>query len=208
MDIYEVKKIIDDIFSEDGYKILGFSLSCPKNLSCRLTKTDKGLDLSFDGDLPTVNTRKFLIPLAAKIEGIYLGEDGGSLKIKYLPDVQFKYGDNHEENFGASPVDNLCLESISAQIDKKFEDVERRKIAKLALQYTHEWATIVSQNGMSIRYCDDKTKNKLKKDCENFVLENMRNSKDIEAKSAILTFILMYVVLPMVIKWVIERFFN
>lgn len=207
MELTDIKNAIEKIFSKNGYEISGFSLSCPDEMAMSISKKEKGIDISFGGDLPYVRTKKFLIPISAKIQGVYLGEDGGSIKLKHFPDFSFSYDENNSANFGSHESISY-VDLISSQIDREFKDEERRKIAKLALQYTNEWATIVSQNGASIYHCDDKNKGKLKRDCENFVLDNMRNSKEIEAKSVVLTFILMYVVLPMVIKWVIEKFFN
>lgn len=207
MELTDIKNAIEQIFSKSGYTISGFSLSCPDEMAMSITKKEKGIEISFGGDLPYIKTKKFLIPLSAKIQGIYLGEDGGSIKLKHFPDFSFSYDENSSENFG-SHKSTSRVDKIIEVIDKEFKDEERRKIAKLALQYTNEWATIVSHAGIDIYHCDDKTKNKLKKDCESFVLEKVRNSKKIEGKSAILTFILMYVVLPIIIKWVIEKFFN
>jgi uncharacterized membrane protein len=57
--------------------------------------------------------------------------------------------------------------------------------------------------------CEDlKSRRQYRKDCEAFVKENILASRDVEAKSAVLTFILVYFVLPAVISWVVKKFLD
>ena len=53
-----------------------------------------------------------------------------------------------------------------------------------------------------------KNKKLLAENCQKFVHENIVNSKEIEAKSVILTFILVYLILPSVISWVVKKFLD
>lgn len=207
MDISEVKNIVDQVFSDDGFKFLNFFVSCPKSFDMKLNKDKEGINIDFSKDMPHVRTKKFLIPVTVYIEGVFLGASSGSIKLKYFPDIHFDYETFSEERFGSTQR-NINLDSFNNQINKQFADEERRKIAKIALQYANEWATIVSQAGVNVRDCEKIDRAKLRKDCENFVLDNIRNSKEIEAKSAILSFILLYFVLPAVISWVVKKFLD
>lgn len=206
MDISEIKKIIDQVFSSDGFKFLNFFFTCPPSVDIKLNKDKEGINIDFTKSMPYVKTKRMLIPLTVYVEGLFLGENSGSVKLKYFPDLHFEYAGFTDERFGSDK--SISLESFNNQINKEYPDEERRKIAKIALQYTNEWATIVSQAGLNIRECGQVHRKKLKQDCEKFVLENIKNSKEIEAKSAILSFILIYFVLPAVVSWVVKKFLD
>jgi hypothetical protein len=206
MDISEIKNIVNQIFSENGFKFLNFFFTCPDNVDIVLNKDEQGINLDFTKQMPYVKTKRMLIPLTVYVEGLFLGPDSGSIKLKYFPDLHFEYAGFQDNNFGAEEPKKL--ESFYNQIHKEYPDEERRKIAKLALQYTQEWATIVSQTGVNYSDCEQPKRKKLRDNCKSFVLENIRNSRDIEAKSAILSFILIYFVLPAVISWVVKKFLD
>jgi len=207
MDISYVRQAIDEVFSKSGYKIDKFTLFCPDVLDVQLTKKDDSISFDFKNIMPKVQTKKLLIPLTAYVEGISLGVAGGTIKLKYFPDFNFNYSEFSEQRFGAS-TSNVNIDGLKLAISKEYPDIERRKIANLALQYANEWGKIVSQNDTSLEYCKKINREKVQKDCYNFVYENIVNSKEIKAKSAILTFILVYLVLPAVIKWVVKKFLD
>jgi len=203
MELSEVKQIVEQVFSDAGYEINNFTFFCPTSLSISLEKTANDLSIKFNTGLPSVQTKKLFIPITAQLQGISLGEDGGSIKLKYFPDIKFSYGQS-EERFG-SCSQNVNLDKIKSEINREFPDTERNTIAKLALKYTQEWASIASANGL----CEDlKSRRQYRKDCEAFVKENILASRDVEAKSAVLTFILVYFVLPAVISWVVKKFLD
>ena len=203
MELSEVKQIVEQVFSDAGYEINNFTFFCPTSLSISLEKTANDLSIKFNTGLPSVQTKKLFIPITAQLQGISLGEDGGSIKLKYFPDIKFSYGQS-EERFG-SCSSNVDLDRIKSEINKEFPDTERNTIAKLALKYTQEWTSIASANGL----CEDlKSRRQYRKDCEAFVKENILASRDVEAKSAVLTFILIYFVLPAVISWVVKKFLD
>ena len=203
MELSEVKQIVEQVFSDAGYEINNFTFFCPTSLSISLEKTANDLSIKFNTGLPSVQTKKLFIPITAQLQGISLGEDGCSIKLKYFPDIKFSYGQS-EERFG-SCSSNVDLDRIKSEINKEFPDTERNTIAKLALKYTQEWTSIASTNGL----CKDlKSRRQYRKDCEAFVKENILASRDVEAKSAVLTFILIYFVLPAVISWVVKKFLD
>lgn len=209
MELAELKNIIEQIFSKSGYEVNSFTFFCPTSSSISIKKTNDSLDISFKEGMPSVQTKKLFIPITAHLEGISLGEDGGTIKLKYFPDINFSYGqDSREERFGAYN-NTIDTKLIKSQINKEFPDSARNKIANLALKYTQEWANIASDNGNDLSFCKSKRlRNKYRQDCESFVKENIMLSKDIEAKSAILTFILIYFVLPAVVSWVVKKFLD
>lgn len=206
MDVSYIKKAIDEIFSKSGYKIDKFTLFCPNILDVQLIKTDKDISFIFTKVMPSVKTSKLFFPITAYVEGISLNEIGGSIKLKYFPDFEFKYSGYEEKKFGSSDS-KVNLEDFRREIDKKYRDEQRRKIAYLALQYANQWATIIDQNGISYEYCKE-NREELTKNCESFVIENIVKSNQIKARSAVLTFVLINLILPAVVAWVVKRFLD
>lgn len=206
MDVSYIKKIVEEVFSKSGYKVDKFTLFCPSILDVRINKIDDGISFDFTKVMPSVRTKKLLIPITAYVEGIFLGKLGGTIKLKYFPDFEFKYSGFEQNNFGSAH--HVDLSDIKSCIAREYPDKQRRKIANLALQYANEWATIVSHNGVDFSRYDKKNKKLLAENCQKFVHENIVNSKEIEAKSAILTFILVYLILPSVISWVVKKFLD
>jgi hypothetical protein len=206
MDVSYIKKIVEEVFSKSGYKVDKFTLFCPSSLDVRINKIDDGISFDFTKVMPSVRTKKLFIPITAYVEGIFLGKLGGTIKLKYFPDFEFKYSGFEQNNFGSAH--HVDLSDIKSCIAREYPDKQRRKIANLALQYANEWATIVSHNGVDFSRYDKKNKKLLAENCQKFVHENIVNSKEIEAKSAILTFILVYLILPSVISWVVKKFLD
>ena len=207
MEISYVKQAIEAIFSESGYKIDNFTLFCPPSLDVKLSKTEEGIHLDFSKIMPSVKTKKLLLPITAYVEGLFLGATGGTIKLKYFPDFSFKYSGFTEKKFGVV-AQNSYTGKIKEDIIKEYPDAQRRKIAILALQYASEWGKIVSQNDTKFEYCKKSDKEYAQKNCYNFVYENIVNSKEIQARSAVLTFILVYLVLPAIISWVVKKFLD
>lgn len=210
MELPEIQNIIEQIFSKSGYEVNSFTFFCPTSSSISMKKTASSLDISFKEGMPSVKTKKFFITISAHLEGLSLREDGGTIKLKYFPDINFSYGqESSEERFGACNNNNVDTKIIKSQINTEFPDSARNKIANLALKYTQEWANIASDNGNDLSFYKNKRlRKKYRQDCEAFVKENIMLSKDIEAKSAILTFILIYFVLPAVVSWVVKKFLD
>lgn len=202
--ISQIKQIVDFIFSKNGYDIKNLNISFPQPLDIKIVKdSSENIILSFTESLPKVTWKKF-VRLSAYVQGLTLGKDGGTLKLKYLPDINFTYDDNSESLFGNS----FDVSDIEFQVDTEFPDEEQNFLAKKCLHYANEWATIVSQSGTDFGSCDRYIRRQLKKDCKNFVISNVKDDEEVRHGSVILTFLLIYVVLPVVLKFVLERLFK
>jgi hypothetical protein len=153
--------------------------------------------------LPKVTWKKF-IKLSAYVQGLTLGKLGGTLKLKYLPDINFTYDDNSEMLFGSS----LNFSDIESQINSEYPDEERNFLAKKCLHYAGEWATIANQGGTDFSSCDKYTRRQLKRDCKDFVISNIKEDEEVRHGSVFLTFLLLYVVLPVILKFILERLFK
>lgn len=202
--ISQIKQIVDFIFSKNGYDVKNLNISFPQPLDIKIVKDiSENIILSFTESLPKVTWKKF-IKLSAYVQGLTLGKDGGTLKLKYLPDINFSYDDNAATLFGNS----LNTNDIEEEIDYTYPDEERNFIAKKCLQYGNEWATIASRSGTDFSLCDRYTKRQLKRDCKNFIVSNIKEDEEIIHGSVILSFLLLYVVLPVILKFILERLFK
>lgn len=202
--ISQIKQIVDFIFSKNGYDIKNVNISFPQPLDIKIVKdTSENIILSFTESLPKVTWKKF-IKLSAYVQGLTLGKGGGTLKLKYLPDINFTYDDNSETLFGSS----IDVSEIESYINQEYSDEERNFLAKKCLHYASEWATIASQGGMDFSSCDRYTQRQLKRDCKDFVIQNIKEDAELKYGSAILSFLLIYVLLPVVLKFVLERLFK
>lgn len=202
--ILQIKQIVDFIFSKNGYDIKNLNISFPQPLDIKIVKdTSDNIILSFTETFPKVTWKKF-IKLSAYVQGLTLGKEGGTLKLKYLPDINFSYDENSETLFGNSHNFN----DIEAEINSEYPDEERNFLAKKCLHYAGEWATIASQGGMDFASCDKYTQRQLKRDCKDFVLQNIKEDEELKCGSVVLTFLLLYVVLPVVLKFILERLFK
>ena len=171
----------------------------------KMEKKNDQLSLSFNDNLPSVTVKKIFIPVNVKVEGIVLKENEGSIRLKYFPDLTFTYEDGikfSEPRFGSQAFD---MTDFKEEIKKEFPDSQRRRIAETALKYANEWVNIANESGINFSQCNPNKKKKMYDDCNKFVHENMMKSKEIEAKSAVLSFILIYFVLPAVISWIVKK---
>lgn len=196
-----IKGIIDSIFSEDGYNIQKFNIKFPQALDIRIIQSKDGTDLNFTKDLPKITWKKF-ITLSARVSGISLNEKGGVLKLKYFPDVPFLYSDSEEE-FGTA----YDFSSVQQEIDLEYSEEEQKFLAKKCLQYASEWATIASQ-GTSFQNASHQEQKQLRKNCKQFVIENIKNDPEIVAGSVLLSFLFFYIILPAILRFVLERIFK
>jgi len=201
--IKKVKEALDKIFTSNGYSVKDINIKFPDPLSMTFGSDGTSISLSFLQNLPKISWKKF-ITISALIEGIKLSDDGGTIKIKYFPDLKFTYSKDKtstEELF----MQNINISDIEEEIKAQYPDTERRKIANLCLQYANEWATICTSSGLSSQ--DFKSNEKrLKKDCANFVKDSIREEK--AHGSFIISFIVIYVLLPVILKWIIEKIFS
>jgi len=200
---HQIKNIIDSIFSEGGYNIQKFNVKFPYPLDISIIKDKDGsIDLTFTKALPHVSWKKF-ITLSARVDGITLKENGGILKLKFFPDIPFGY-DDEPTSLEAPSYD---FSSVASDINSEYSDPERRFLANKCLHYASEWATIASQ-GCDFACASSSDKKRLKRDCKNFVMENIKKDTELQAGSVVLTFLFFYVVLPVVLKFILERVFK
>lgn len=204
LDIHKIKSIIDSLFSSNGYKVNNLDIQLPQPLNMEIAKrSEDELSLDFTKSLPKVTWTK-LVKITAWIYGVSLGKDGGVLKLKYLPDIKFSYTDAKffEQSFGSQ----YDLADIELEIEKEYGDEERRKLARKCLLYAHEWATITSATGTIFSDCSPKERKQLEKSCKEFVIDNIKNDPEVASVSVILLFLLIYVVVPVILKFVLEKF--
>lgn len=200
---HRIKDIIDAIFSENGYSIQKFNIQFPHPLDIKIVKeSDERISLQFTRLFPKISWKKF-ITLSANVNGIVLDENGGVLKLKYFPDIPFKYDDS-KNTFGDTSFD---FSDIREDINKSYDDQESRFLANKCLQYAEEWATIASA-GFSFKSANGREKCRLKRDCKNFIVSNLKQDKELQAGSVVITFLFFYVVLPVVLKFVLEKIFQ
>jgi hypothetical protein len=206
INIQQIRDTIFQIFSEDGYVKNNVTVKFPELLNVSITKNDTDINIDFKESLPYISWKK-LITLSAYINGFTLGETGGTIKLKYLPDITFSYEKTQEimanmleENFG-----NVDFSDIESEINQNFKDEERKKLAQRCLQYGIEWSRIASQS-CNFKCADENQKKLLKKECTNFIKQNILEEK--KYGSVVLTFILVYVLLPVVLKFIVERIFR
>jgi hypothetical protein len=204
-DISKIKDILTSVFSDIGYKAGGISIKCPSPVGLCVTNKKDAINIDFTNtkDLPIATVEK-LIKFNLSILGVSLGETGGVIKIKFFPDIKFDY--NGTVKFGA--MNNMAYEMISQEIDAEYGDPERKKIAQRCLQYGSEWATIVSASQTGPVTYSEQEKRKLRKQCYNFIYQNMKNDKEIECKFVILGIIFLNIVLPVIIGWIVTKILN
>jgi hypothetical protein len=173
----------------------------PQPLDIKIVKDGESIILDFTNKIPKVSIKRF-ITFAAQVHGIALHENGGVLKLRYLPDIPFSYDQSKELMFGA----NLDFSGIEQDIEVEFQDEERQKLASRCLQYGLEWATIASQNP-NFAFSSKSEQKHLKQQCKNFIRENIKQDEE-RYGSPILMFILIYVLLPVVLKFIVEKIFH
>jgi cellulose synthase/poly-beta-1,6-N-acetylglucosamine synthase-like glycosyltransferase len=199
----QFSEILFQIFSEEGYKVNGFTFQSESPMVANTYSNEHETSIKFGSNYPRVSIKR-LITLYAYVEEIVLGKNGGSIKLKNFPDINFSYEKSllsfFEANFKAH--DDLYNEIEVIYSD----DPTKKKIAYQCLQYGNEWATIVSQSG---GFCgiNGQSKKELKSQCLQFVIDNVRKDFEQEKKygSVILTYLLVFIVIPAVAKFIITR---
>jgi hypothetical protein len=206
IDIQQIRDIVIQIFSDFGYKKNNVTIKFPKPLNIKVEQENENISIDFKSNLPYISWKK-LIRLSAYINGFTFGEKAGTIKLKYLPDITFSYESTQnfmsqifEDNFGS-----LNLLDIEDEINSKFKDETRQKLAKKCLLYGNEWAKIASTS-CDFKCLTETQKNKMKQECSDFIRENILEEE--KRGSVVLTFILIYVLLPVILKFIVERIFR
>lgn len=201
INIKQVRDIIYQIFSDNGYLFNNMNVRFPQPLNISITKKDDTISLDFIDSCPKVSIKK-LITFTAHIQGLSLGAESGTLKLKYFPDINFSYERTQELLCGNA----YDFSGIEQEILSEYKDETRQKLAAKCLQYGREWATIASQGNPDFAFSSFKKQQELKRECKEFIMENIREEE--RHGSVVLTFILVYVLLPVILKFIVERIFR
>ena len=198
---------INKLFSKEGFTLSGYTVKSKSPLVVCVTDNNGIFELEFGNNNPKVEITKF-ITLYAYIEQINFGETGGLVKLRNFPDFKFSYSSSMF-NSSAPPLKSSLIEE---EICSQYSSLRDREIAKKCLQYAEEWATICHQSGVTFNNADYADRYILYGNCYDFVEENIKTDVEKRYGSVILTWIFAYVVLPMIIKWIVnkvlERLFN
>jgi len=199
----EISEVLFKIFSDEGFTVNGFKIKSESPLIANVYSEDETTTISFGNNYPRAEITR-LITIYAYIEQLVFRKDGGTVRIKNFPDISFGYDKSSILNF----LDHLTYAGeceIEKEIENKYSDETRRKIAKDCLQYATEWATIVSQSG-GFSDIGPTKKKELKRQCYDFVVENVRKEAN-EKKygSVILTYLLVFIIIPAVARFIIVR---
>jgi len=196
----EVKSALDKLFSDEGIMIRGFKINSSSPLIANIYHDGGNTHIDFGSNQPKASITK-IFTIYAFIEELVFGETGGSVKLRNFPDINFPY----EETFNAPSKLNFSAQTIYEKIEDKYNDVTQKEIAKKCLQYAEEWATICHQSGVTFDRADYADRYMLRRQCYNFVKENIEEEAKEKYGSVLLTFFLIYVILPAIIQWVVHR---
>ncbi len=199
----EINVMLRNLFNGNGVELKGFKIKAESPLDTKVTHVDNTTTIVFVGKLPRVEIVK-LFTIKCYIEQIVFGQEGGSIKIKNFPDINFGYDSNSFLDFLGKNIP-YNFGSMDNQIEEKFGDRNKQKIAKKCLQYAQEWSKICMSAGVSFADSNACTKKALKKECYEFVKSNVEEDVKEKYGSVFLTFILLTVILPAIISWVVHR---
>lgn len=197
----DISEILFSIFNDDGYKIQGFKIKSKSPLVANIYSNEVETSIKFGSNYPKAEITR-LITLYAYIEEILFRKDGGVIRLKNFPDISFGYEQSlisvlFSEKFS-------CSREMQELIDKTYTDETKKKIAEKCLHYGTEWATIVSQS-VDFSGASDRDRKTLRSQCINFVVENVRNDVEEEYGSVILTYLLVFIIIPAVARFIITR---
>lgn len=194
----EVIGLFKNIFSENGVELNGFKIKSKSPMSIHISYKPNGIEILFPNNKPKASFKR-LITISVNVERITLNETGGYIKLEYFPEFSFGY----EKIFGEYSGPDICLEDIQSDINAKYRGKDK-EIASLCLQYANDWATIASQ-GECFAGTTEVEKVFLHKQCLKYVKENVR--KDIEKKygSVILTYLLVFIIIPAIARFIVIR---
>ena len=199
----QISEVLFQIFSDQGFSVNGFKIKSESPLVANVYNEDETTTISFGTNYPRAEITR-LITLYAYIEQLVFRKDGGTVRLKNFPDISFGYDKSSVLNF----LDHLTYAGeceIEKEIEEKYFDDTRRKIAKDCLHYATEWATIVSQSG-GFSSAGPAKRKELKRQCYDFVVENVRkNANEKKYGSVILTYLLVFIIIPAVARFIIVR---
>ena len=199
----EIYDSISDLFTDKGILVKGFKIKS-KTPSVVTVRYDNDIaEITFGENQPRAEITK-IITIYAYIEKIIFGPEGGSIKLRNFPDFSFGYG-NEAETVKFCRFDNS---DICNEIEVKYSKKSYKDIAKKCLQYSEEWATMCMGRGVTFDNADYFDRYPLKDQCYNFVHENIVEDAEKKYGSIILTWVFLYIILPTIIRWIINRFLD
>jgi hypothetical protein len=202
-----IHQAILNLFSEDGLEVSGFVVKAKSPTDISIINDGKLVEIKFPNNKPRAEITR-LITFYAHVEQINIGEEGGLIKLRNFPDFSFSY----DSNLFSHNAPRVDCGAILKEIDNKYSETQHKQIAKKCLQYAEEWATICHQTGVTFNDADYADRYVLYNKCYDYVSENVEADVEKRYGSVILTWLFVYVVLPMIIKWVVnkvlERLFN
>jgi len=198
MDITSIRDKISQLFTADGLSINEYTVKCASPTTIRLLGETGALWIKFDKATQPLLSVKKIITFSVYLEELYVGEDGGKIKLKNFPDINFTF-DEADGAFGCTLL-NLDDE-LSSEIEKEFGDAESRRLAQKCLQYGQAWATMCRDGGTCFGELSPREARSMKKQCAAFIREQIKD----ELSGSVLVFILMQFVLPYIIRWIAER---
>jgi len=215
----EINDSLIKLFSNEGMEVNGFKIKAKSPFVANIENEDSLTVISFGTNQLKAEITK-IITVYAYIEQIVFGKTGGSIKLRNFPDFSFSYnsfGDACCENKDSADcfknnIRSLC-QNVETEICHKYEGQDTYKeVAKKCLQYAEEWTTICHDSGIRFNGSDHIDRYTLRSECYDFVKDNIEEDVKKRYGSIVLTWLFMYVVLPMIIKWVVnrvlERLFN
>lgn len=198
----DISEILFSIFNDDGYQIQGFKIKSKSPLVANIYSNELETSIKFGSNYPRVEITR-LITLYAYIEEILFRKDSGTIRLKNFPDISFGYEQSLLSVLFSQH--SSCDQEMLQLIEEKYgNDKTRKKIAEKCLQYGGEWATIVSES-VDFSGASDSDRKTLRSECINFVVENVRNDIEEEYGSVILTYLLVFIVIPAVARFIITR---
>lgn len=196
MDIQSIRDKISSLFTADGLSIKEYTVKCASPTTVRLLGDGESLWVKFDKATQPLLSVKKIITISVNLEELYVGPDGGKIKLKNFPDINFTF-DDAEGTFGC---EMFSADDMLEEIEEEFGDAESRRLAEKCLTYGRAWATMCRDGGTCFSELSDRDIRSMKKQCASFIREQVR-----EEHGSIIVLLLMQFVLPYIIRWVAER---
>jgi len=197
----EISQILLSIFSDEGYTVQGFKIKSKSPLIANVYNEGSETSIKFGSNFPKAEITR-LITLYVYIEEIIFRENGGVVRLKNFPDISFGYEQSLISVLFSDKF--ACSRELHQLIEETYTDEKKKKIAEKCLHYGTEWATIVSQSG-GFAGASSNDRKALKSQCINFVVENVRHDVEQEYGSVILTYLLVFIVIPAIARFIITR---
>jgi hypothetical protein len=198
----EIYENISNLFNGEGIVVKGFKITSKTPTVATVRYDNEIAHITFGENQPKAEITK-IITIYAYIEKIVFGPEGGSIKLRNFPDFSFSYAEELSTTCATFDNSDICNEIEVKYCKKSYKD-----IAKKCLQYSEEWATMSMCNGITFDNADYFDRWRLKDQCYNFVYENAVEEAEEKYGSIILTWIFLYVILPTIIRWIVNRFLD